>query len=377
MNLKKQIATWTKEGLINESQADSILEYESKSTNTPWAMYGIAGLGITVLMTGVISIVAANWMNVSDSSKLMSYFCFLIVISLLSIKFEKTTGLIKEIIFISYSFLLLAGIGLIGQIYNLNSESWRASLFWTILILPITLLAKTKLLPNIWFAGFYLTMTLWLTNLNYKDHHLSLVFCLGLVYLSLAVSYGFSNLIPLNFLRACRNWAVMIVLLGGGIYANTLWSEGLFSYKNYEIPTEYFYFTFTSVIICCFAIWYRRKEFPKATANFLACAVFSSSVLILTPFILKVGKSPILGCILFLIPWSFVAVASVLADRKRLFDFSVFIIGARFVVIYFEVFGSLTATGFGLILSGSVILFTVYCWHKYRSKIAALIMEQV
>jgi hypothetical protein len=172
-------------------------------------------------------------------------------------------------------------------------------------------------------------------------------------------------------------WALFVVLIGGGIYANALWSSGI-SYREYhQISTGNLGFVLISLFVCCSAIWYRRKLFQKAVPPFLIAALLSSSLLLIPPLIYNLEKMPIIGCVLFLLPWTFTAIAAVLADRKRLYDLAVLIIGGRFVVVYFEVFGSLTATGFGLIISGSIILLTVYCWHRYRANIATLIREQI
>ena len=81
----------------------------------------------------------------------------------------------------------------------------------------------------------------------------------------------------------------------------------------------------------------------------------------------------ILGCLLFLIAWAFAAGAAAAADRKRLFDFATLVIAVRFLTVYFEVFGSLAATGGGLILSGLVILGAAFLWNTGRKRAAELL----
>jgi hypothetical protein len=51
---------------------------------------------------------------------------------------------------------------------------------------------------------------------------------------------------------------------------------------------------------------------------------------------------------------------------KRPFDFASFVMALRFVIIYFVVFGSLTTTDIGLIISGGVIIAIAIYWNKLR-----------
>jgi hypothetical protein len=43
-------------------------------------------------------------------------------------------------------------------------------------------------------------------------------------------------------------------------------------------------------------------------------------------------------------------------------------IGARFLIVYFQVFGSLATTGFGLIISGLIIICAAVLWFKKKEK---------
>lgn len=62
-------------------------------------------------------------------------------------------------------------------------------------------------------------------------------------------------------------------------------------------------------------------------------------------------------------------VASV--GQRRLFNWLLFLVGARFLILYFQALGGLAVTGVGLIFSGLMIIGVVYYWNKYRTGIAA------
>ena len=88
-------------------------------------------------------------------------------------------------------------------------------------------------------------------------------------------------------------------------------------------------------------------------------------------------QSDVVGCFLFLLPWASAAAVAAAMERKRLFDLAALVIGIRFIVVYFQVFGSLAVTGVGLIISGSVILGIAYLWYRYRGNVARAIREAV
>lgn len=79
----------------------------------------------------------------------------------------------------------------------------------------------------------------------------------------------------------------------------------------------------------------------------------------------------LLPSFLFLLFW--LAIASAFRNHKKIFDLSLAIIGIRFLFFYFDLFGSLTYTGFGLIISGLLIILLTIGYLKYRSKVRILL----
>lgn len=80
----------------------------------------------------------------------------------------------------------------------------------------------------------------------------------------------------------------------------------------------------------------------------------------------------LLPSFLFILFW--LAIASAFRNHKRIFDLSLAIIGIRFLYFYFDLFGSLTYTGFGLIISGLFIIVLTIGYLKYRSKVRVLLL---
>jgi hypothetical protein len=51
---------------------------------------------------------------------------------------------------------------------------------------------------------------------------------------------------------------------------------------------------------------------------------------------------------------------------KQLFTFLLFLVGLRFLVVYFQTLGNLTLTASGIMLSGLIIIGGTLFWQKYR-----------
>ncbi len=60
MRLTKKLDAWAEANLINRDQADAILTFESpRAAVKSWVLYGIVGIGITTIFTGIISLISA------------------------------------------------------------------------------------------------------------------------------------------------------------------------------------------------------------------------------------------------------------------------------------------------------------------------------
>ncbi len=57
------------------------------------------------------------------------------------------------------------------------------------------------------------------------------------------------------------------------------------------------------------------------------------------------------------------------SNNQRAFNLATFLIGLRFVILYFQAMGGLAATGIGLIVSGLLIMSVTWIWYKGRERI--------
>lgn len=51
------------------------------------------------------------------------------------------------------------------------------------------------------------------------------------------------------------------------------------------------------------------------------------------------------------------------------FNIMTLLIGIRFIILYFQALGGLAATGFGLIISGALLIAIAWAWQQYRKRL--------
>src|SRR5450631_2501007 len=137
-NLEKSLKRWTAQGLINQNQADNIKQYEDSHAEKSWMLYGCLILGSVIIGIGAISLIAANWSNISDTTKLVADFFTLFVLSVFIVKaWSEEKPLQFEILLLTFMLFTLASIGLIAQIYHTNGEFYQALMLWSLITFPL------------------------------------------------------------------------------------------------------------------------------------------------------------------------------------------------------------------------------------------------
>lgn len=377
MNLEKRLTRWTEAGLLSAEQARSIKAWEHEQPSASWVLFGITGLGVVVLMTGVISIIAANWDQIPPSAKLWGYFISLSLLGWAAVKRYETPGVIRECLLTAYAAYVLGGIGLIGQLYHLSGEGYEALFAWLVLVLPIALLAQSRLINNLWCVGLISALALWLFSSAQHEEAVRVYTIAAAPWITLSIGYLLWNRFAF-FSSALRVWSYAMLLLGYAIIANIAWSFGEELPDPLRHPGYAWALPFLGFLLALGTIWFRQKVLGRGLSIAIAFTLVSLGALLMPPTYGTLDDtifSQIIGCLLFIAAWSGAAAIAAGMERRRLFDFAALVIAVRFIVVYFEVFGSLAATGFGLILSGAVILGIAYMWHSYRGTLAKAIKE--
>lgn len=109
---------------------------------------------------GIISLVAANWQQISNTLKMGGALGLMVLNSLAiawTIKTDKP--ILKQVLCVVYAFLIMAVLGLIGQIFQLRADPAKACLAWGLLSWPLFLIAPRLLwlwIPLFFFGLHYM-----------------------------------------------------------------------------------------------------------------------------------------------------------------------------------------------------------------------------
>lgn len=370
MNLEKRLTRWIDAGLLNPEQAAGIRAWESRQPSSSWILFGVAGVGVIALLTGIISIIAANWGAIPPMVKLSGYFFSLAVLGFFAVRRIMGLGVVRESLLVAFALYILVGIGLIGQIYHLHSATYEILFLWCILTVLLASLARSRLLVDLWCGAF--AWATWTWSISYSSAMVGFAVFAALPWLYIGVGYLLWNL-PTHLSAGLRTFGYGGLLIGWGIPANIAWSSGdqlLFISREGGslslLPLGAFCLALGTVAL-------RRSATGTACAATTFVTIGVAGVLVLIPTYLTFAGSlltQILGCALFIGAWGGAAAVAAQLGRRRLFDIAASVVALRFIVAYFEVFGSLAATGIGLMVSGGVILGIAYLWQRFRGAVA-------
>jgi uncharacterized membrane protein len=379
-NLKNRVELWEKNGVIDRPTSERIIEFERSKNSRPWVVFGIAGIGITALISGIISIVAANWAEISTPVKIAAYFALQLGAGALFLKHERSEGLWREVSLAVFALIFWAGIGLFSQVYNLKGETWQAILLWAALALPATLYAQSRMLCSLWCIALLCAVGFWASD--YRVSSWSTSFARGCIAAtapvllsSLAIFGHYHGLIRDQLRRAAIQWGIGSIMLIGVPLANTWWDSPSYRYIAREPLGQNVWFILIpwGAVAWAILVSLSRPSLSAALRSSSAAMFLAAATYLTIPALCDVSYlfpkplNQVLGAVGFLVVWGLAATAAALASMKRLFDFASFVIALRFVIIYFEVFGSLTTTGIGLIISGGVIITIAIYWNKLRA----------
>jgi uncharacterized membrane protein len=388
----KKLLTWLEHGFISQQQLNTIREFEqtrSRRSNSHWWLYSLLILGSAIIGLGIISLIAANWAVIPDIVKLGATFGLLISLATgILLTQSNADSYWYDALITAFIILCLATIGLIAQIYHLNGHWYHALLLWSAITLPVVLFSRQLFVYFFWVTIF-LHAAIWSS-----------------VDLSSNTPPGTTDSQPPALL-------VFAPLLAATCYVLTRWSKHhLQSFHS----SFFFWFQISGLIALIFIDIIRSGgEMRSYELSWFIPAYLSAAILIgliaFRPDYRPLNKGLLTAVILLLLlyyhpfilfdgetRYSFSALNTVsnatfwTADdirapfltililflyathagnigQYRTFNVITFLIGLRFVILYFQAMGGLAATGIGLILSGLMIIGIAWFWYKSRNRL--------
>lgn len=393
-NTKRKLEQWLQAGLITPAQQDSILTFEGQQTqHGNWWVYSFMILGATIIGLGIISLIAANWAEIPDGVKLGADFALLTLLAggIYTQYQNQRHGVWFEVLIAGFMLLCLASIGLISQIFHTGGKWYHALLFWSVITAPLSLFARS-LFSRFFWVMLFLHGVIWSTVTDYTATSHTLFysdldkFPSVLLFTPLLSAVLYLTSMRIKRLRGYAGSLFFWFQLSGVAalaFADITHSSGELSSYNVQAYLPAFV---TAVVLAMVVTLSKLRLFNKL----LLLACLGLLLLYFQPDLLFTGehryslfgvydhenvsfwraddlRAPLLSLsILFLY-----AIHAGNIGHQNTFNLVTFLIGLRFVILYFQAFGGLAATGVGLILSGGLIMGIAWVWYKGRGRLRA------
>jgi len=364
---------WRGAGLIDDDAVGRISAWEATHRRPVW-LWALSGMGALAIGLGMVAVVAANWEEIPADAKLagdllLTGLCAVFVF----IAWQRRRAWPREIGALLLFGLVIGGIALIGQVYQLQSDPWQALVTWLVLSTPfLALVTFTRLVGVLWSAAAVLT---WFSAYEPLERQIT----------ALGSSAGDHLFHLLLYVPACllivvaivrRRWPpaedqaelILKLALAGLVGAVSTTVVAIDSrFTGLAAPAEIWFGAITTLVAAA-AMWFgsgvvrRRYEIAVLGVSFI---VWTVALLLARAWSTedKATFEALFG-LLFIIYWSAIGWLAARAGQRILFGLAFTVIGLRLLVLYFEAIGGLTATGLGLI--GGGVLCLVLTWLGWR-----------
>jgi uncharacterized membrane protein len=365
---------WRDAGLIDDSAVAHISAWEAQHRRPIW-LWALSGMGALAIGLGVVAVVAANWQEIPAGVKLagdllLTGLCAVFVF----VAWQRDQAWPREIGALLLFGLVIGGIALIGQVYQLQSDPWQALVIWLALSTPfLALVAFTRLVGALWLAAVVLT---WFSAYEPLER-------LVMPLASGSATGHFSHL--LLYLPAClmivvavvrRRWPpaedqgeLLLKLALAGLAAAVSTTVAVIDSRLAGVvaPGE-IWLGGVATLLAAAALWLgsgalqRRPAIALLGASFV---VWAAALLLARAWNAeaKATFEAIFG-LLFIVYWAAIGWLAARAGQRVLFGLAFTVIGLRLLILYFEAIGGLTATGLGLI--GGGVLCLALTWVGWR-----------
>lgn len=364
MNLKARIDSWLDSGLITASQAAAISAHEAVRPKKSWVLLSVMLLGSFVLAVGVVSLIAANWDAIGGYTKLAADGLVLVALAyVLGRYYDDKNSLLFQIAHSLFIFLILASIGLIAQVYHLGGKTYEALSLWLVIVTPVAFFARNAFIPHLYAGSLLMTAISFMEAFGRADEEylIALViltpFAFGTLAQLTAVLKG-----PASFALAFRRWFILTLLVASAL-TDVFFAEHRL-YREFAAAALRNGVLTAATVLFVLSLplsWPRRDRVVLG---------FAGAVLVLAHFLLMGGmEDEVIGALVSLVIGSGIALLCVLRGRGRLFNAMVVLLGTRFLIVYFQVFGTLAMTGAGLVISGLLIMGAAFVGFKYQKRL--------
>ena len=358
----RKIQAWRAAGLIDEATAKRLIDYEAEHAR-PLALWAVFGIGALAIGLGIVSVVAANWEDIPGQVRLSIHFALLVGLGAGLVLREKRLSAMSawacEALLFVLAVLGLTFFGHLGQVYQTSSPLWQPLATWLLLFGP-ALLIFGRGWPVAALLGGAAIFCAW----NFALDQSGLLFGRkeDPSWLPAAVATALPGVLaPFAAwmrLRAGRGefWkqlelVALLYAVGGASFACIVASFGGFD-EGLE-PNGIASQLVRAAAAILFALLIAIAR-PGASGRISAYIMAGAGVTM--ALALAVDNIDILAAALFMALWIGIAAAALSLAMRVAFQMAVAVVAIRLIILSFELASDLLLSGFGLIISGLLIL---------------------
>jgi uncharacterized membrane protein len=370
MSLSKKLNAF-----INAAQNQKIIDEKTKQNLQNFAknyqeksnfsiLNIIGGFGVFASLLGLILIISHNWQQFSNFTKISAFLAFLALTHLIAFKikenFNKTAKLLETLA----SASIIAGIGLIAQIFHLESNNGEAFLVWFILILPLPFILQNRAIALVCAAALY---CYFLASLAFDVKNL-LIF-LNSLAINMLLASKLMDLRSVNYFSYLKHlgafFLIILVFLGG-------FSHDLFTYKTSIEPlSSKEKILILSNILMFASLLYLNFKSSKIS-DFKIQILFLLAVLQYLPFVISKDFALLIS-VIYWICWFYFAFLLIFFgiknSSKTMVNIGSWIVILGIFARFLNLIGSMLFTGSVFILLGFTMILIAFTGEKMRKKL--------
>jgi hypothetical protein len=319
----------------------------------------------------VESLIAANWYMIPDWLKLMCGFLLLGMTGWFALQSKNSQkDLWFEGAIFAHALAALALIGLISQVFHTGGSLYMALLLWSGITFFLAIMSQRILFPLLWTTGFLAAAVQGIFEFTVRSESYDQWFVP--VWMSLPLFCFLAQLLLNRFSKISESFRIGIFVTGiVGMYISETLVHASSSYAKHGV-----YFLPAYVLFALVGWLTAKSKQYSNLQKYLIASCMGFFALSYHSYFISFSSSLALSVCTLLVFASMALLQGSLKNRK-LFNVFLFLVGLRFLWLYFQALGGLATTGFGLITSGFVIVGVAAVWNRYRNLIAVWVEEKI
>lgn len=354
----------TKEKLQNFAE-----NYERKSISS--FTNSIIFFGGFAIILGIILVISSNWDKISDFTKISAFTALLIGFHISAYLLRIKNPKISRIIYFIIAGYVLAGIGLIAQIYNLNSKNGEAFLMWFFMIIPMALILRNSRIGSMAMIGFYIWVYI---NADYNFYHSNsfqsqLLFATTIISSMILLPRVFSYLkYSFNQIKFIGYLFLGIITFLMGFAHDILPKEKLNSISLHPITIAIIVFN----VACLTNNFIKNFRDRKKLVDIIQLPEFIIVILNLIPVFIFVDYKLLIS-ISYWIIWFWCSGLMIyrgeIEKNKTLINVGTWCVMIGIIARFFDLVGTMLFTGSMFILFGIALILIAFSGEKYRKNL--------